>query len=71
MRFERTPEFSGSRDEEGILKPAHCPECGSKKFGTLAVSVFGRYGPRLFKTFPPGVPSSDCALSVPESVVAV
>jgi len=21
------------------LKPAHCPECGSKKFGTLAAIV--------------------------------
>jgi transposase-like protein len=35
MTFERPHEASGSRDD-GILKPAHCPECGSKKFGTLA-----------------------------------
>src|SRR5678815_5013263 len=35
MRFERTPEFSGSRDDDGTVKPVQCPECGSKKFGTL------------------------------------
>jgi len=39
MTFERPRESWGSRDDEGAMKPAHCPECGSKKFGTLAAIV--------------------------------
>jgi uncharacterized Zn finger protein len=39
MRFERPPEFSGSRDDDAAVKPAQCPECGSKKFGTLAATI--------------------------------
>jgi predicted amidohydrolase len=35
------------------------------------VSVSRRYGLRFFKTYPLGVPSSDPALSLPESVLAV
>ena len=37
MRFERTSEISGSRDDD--VKPAQCPECASKKFGTLAATI--------------------------------
>ena len=36
-----------------------------------ALSVCRRYGPRCCKTFPPGVPSSDRAVSVPDPVAAV
>ena len=35
------------------------------------MSVSRRYGPRFCKTFPPGVPLSDRALSLPESILAV
>jgi len=37
----------------------------------VALSVCRRYGPRVFKTFPLGVPSSDRALSLRESVAVV
>jgi uncharacterized Zn finger protein len=39
MTFERVREFSGSPQGDGPLKPAQCPECGSKKFGTLAANI--------------------------------
>jgi uncharacterized Zn finger protein len=36
MSFERLRKPSTSQQDESALKPATCPECGSKKFGTLA-----------------------------------
>jgi uncharacterized Zn finger protein len=39
MTFARPRETEGSRGDDGALKPAHCPECGSKKFGTLAAVI--------------------------------
>jgi uncharacterized Zn finger protein len=39
MTFDRPRESSASRQEDGDMKPAKCPECGSKKFGTLAATV--------------------------------
>ena len=39
MTFERPGAFSTSHQDDGDLKPAKCPECGSKKFGTLAAIV--------------------------------
>jgi uncharacterized Zn finger protein len=39
MTFARPRETGGSRDDGGAVKPAHCPECGSKKFGTLAAVI--------------------------------
>jgi formate dehydrogenase maturation protein FdhE len=39
MTFERPRGSWGSRDDDGAVKPAHCPECGSKKFGTLAAII--------------------------------
>jgi uncharacterized Zn finger protein len=39
MNFERFREPSASRQDESDLKPAKCPECASKKFGTLAPVV--------------------------------
>jgi uncharacterized Zn finger protein len=39
MSFERTPGFSGTRDDGAAVKPAQCPECGSKKLGTLAATI--------------------------------
>jgi len=39
MTFGRPRESWGAREDEGALKPAHCPECGSTKFGTLAAII--------------------------------
>ena len=39
MNFERFQKPAASLQDDSALKPAKCPECGSKKFGTLAATV--------------------------------
>ena len=39
VTFERRWETSASRPDDGALKPAKCPECGSTKLGTLATII--------------------------------
>jgi transposase-like protein len=39
MTFDRPRESSAARQGEGDMKPAKCPECASKKIGTLAAIV--------------------------------
>jgi transposase-like protein len=39
MTFERLRQPPGPPQDDSALKPAACPECRSKKFGTLAAIV--------------------------------
>jgi hypothetical protein len=53
------PEVAGVLSDEGLL------------VGVALMSVCRKYGPRFCETFPPGVPLSDRAVSVPDPVAAV
>jgi len=39
MTFEPRRDNSVSQPDDGTLRPANCPECGSKKLGTLAAII--------------------------------
>ena len=39
VTFERSRDLRGSRDDDDALRPAQCPECRSKKIGTLAATI--------------------------------